>query len=138
MNRQKIIYFLPIVIVLSLFFAFLFILSDDGVRKNVPPADNKKAGVIAVNPAPSATSNTNKENKDNSNIRSSSAKLPKYFVTDFNGRVAIFSDEHSPIPDEITSIRIINLPVTDQELIQNGINIDSTAELSKLLEDLGS
>lgn len=63
---------------------------------------------------------------------------PYCYIKEFNGRLSIYASKESPIPDIITDIPLSILPAADQDIIRQGFFVYSEADLSKILEDLGS
>ena len=65
---------------------------------------------------------------------STTEKVIQYTVKDYNGQLAVFlNDEPSPI--KTFELYTKSLPKIDAEQIQNGITVNSEAELNKLLEE---
>ena len=56
-------------------------------------------------------------------------------VVDEGGRVCVYLNDELMLS---TDIPIASLPLADREALSNGIIVDSQAELTQLLEDLGS
>lgn len=57
-----------------------------------------------------------------------------YVIKNFNGSVAVF-EEGNDKPFKITGVSVNTLPYADQEVLKNGIIVNSQSELTRLLED---
>lgn len=60
-----------------------------------------------------------------------------YTLTEYGGRIALYKKGFS-MPVEIYDINISSLPLSDRELIKNGINAESDDEIQKVIEDYTS
>jgi hypothetical protein len=134
--NRKAIFYIPLVALLLIFCAFLFFMSDDTNIQNVP--DNNRLSISAPANNPQIQPQNDEQDPPAINDNSNNNNDFPIFIRDFNGKIAIFREENSPLPEEITNIRTYSLPDADKELILNGISIENHAQLSRLLEDLGS
>lgn len=63
---------------------------------------------------------------------------PKYTVKEYEGKIGVFTFGNKS-PDRILDgILVRDLPTYDRELLKNGIDAKSDAELSSILEDYDS
>lgn len=60
-----------------------------------------------------------------------------YTVAEYDGKIAVFKNEEN-IPLEIFDSYAAVLPEADRELLRNGIRVNSTEELQKIIEDYTS
>lgn len=61
----------------------------------------------------------------------------QYTIKDYNGRIAVFENDNSypqSVYDSYTSV----LPETDQRRLQEGIVVNNTADLQRIIEDYTS
>jgi hypothetical protein len=61
-----------------------------------------------------------------------------YLLREYEGHVAIYYEGFDRTPAVVTEIEIAQLPLADQELLTEGLNVADREELLLLLEDLGS
>lgn len=73
------------------------------------------------------------EKPTHSNIRSSTQITPKYTLTDYKGKVALFKVGFA-MPVEIYDVYISSLPIEEQERVKKGITAQSDEEVIKLIE----
>lgn len=124
------------------FFAYLYYFSiDDSLSPIVPqesespaPAPSPSSPVEYTTEPPAAPSEPSHIQLE----QPSAGSQPYCYIKEFNGRVSIYATPAAPIPDIITDIPLSILPAVDQEAVRRGFFLYSEAELSKLLEDLGS
>lgn len=57
-----------------------------------------------------------------------------YTLREYNGFLALFTDGNS-LPDAVYSVPIDSLPEADRKSLADGINVNNTQELQRLLED---
>ena len=62
----------------------------------------------------------------------------RYLVREYQGQVAVFLPKQLYGPKYVTGIRVDSLPQADREALEAGIRIRTDAQLTALLEDLGS
>lgn len=62
----------------------------------------------------------------------------EYFLRDKGGYVAVYEGRLSRTPLTITGIETAQLRSADRELLSTGIPVSDSAEVLRLLEDLGS
>ena len=62
----------------------------------------------------------------------------RYLVREYQGQVAVFLPKQLYGPKYVTGIRVDSLPLADREALEAGIRIRTDAQLTALLEDLGS
>lgn len=60
--------------------------------------------------------------------------LMGFILGSHNGYIALWT-EGSPEPKKVFPYRVTALPPADQKALEQGIHIDSTQELARLLED---
>ena len=65
----------------------------------------------------------------------SSTQNPLYSVKALNGKIAVFADGNDTPLYVLPSPLIDDLPLYDRELLTRGINVNSNAELLRVLED---
>ena len=61
-----------------------------------------------------------------------------YFISAYNGEIAVFSDDSDSLPLITTGISTSVLRSTDRSLLNSGIWVHSIEEAAALLEDFGS
>lgn len=64
-------------------------------------------------------------------------KIYKYKVSVFNGKLAVFEGD-SKIPYKVYDTYVSSLPEEDKKILTNGIYIDSSSELMKIIEEYTS
>ncbi|MDR1565069.1 MAG: hypothetical protein LBS74_08945 [Oscillospiraceae bacterium] len=57
-----------------------------------------------------------------------------YILSDFEGRLAIYRSGE-PVPIEVFDVVVENLPITDQELLSEGLETNSKKQLLLWIED---
>lgn len=57
-----------------------------------------------------------------------------YIIKEYNGKLAVF-ETGSDVPFRITELDISTLPISDQTILNNGIEVSDSKELSRILED---
>jgi hypothetical protein len=134
MNRRLLLAFIGFFAVCAIFVYSYYSMSDVQNPLNVPQettpspsAAPSEGAVPSQTPDQAIISIEQKENAQ-----------PYCYIGEFNGRLSIYATQNSPTPDIITDIPLSILPAIDQETIRKGFFVYSKAELSKLLEDLGS
>lgn len=90
-----------------------------------------------------------KHNNSTANITESSQNLtnniktshqtnnPTYVIKNYDGKVSVFEKGKS-IPLRVTDTLTSKLPQQDQEILQNGIEVNSQKDVSNILEDFCS
>ncbi len=78
----------------------------------------------------------NTDEPDNTQISSQSqtVKYHSYVVKEYNGKIAVF-EKGSQSPYRTTDMYINFLPEYDKALLSTGIEVDTQAEVNKVLED---
>lgn len=61
-----------------------------------------------------------------------------YTVREYNGKIAVFVQDHTTPLDILPDPYVRDLPQADQAMLKKGIALQSEAELQSLLEDLSS
>lgn len=61
-----------------------------------------------------------------------------YILMAYGGRIAVFSASDPGIPITVTGISVSSLRESDRQLIEEGIALETQAQVAQLLEDLGS
>ena len=61
-----------------------------------------------------------------------------YVLKDYMGSLSVFYGPYQEIPAAITEIETAGLRQRDQELLRQGIHVETREELLQLLEDFGS
>ena len=61
-------------------------------------------------------------------------QFPKYTVKEYDGKIAIFSDDDET-PKKTLNIYIDELPKKDRQLLKNGITAENDEQLNRILED---
>ncbi len=79
--------------------------------------------------APKDCFDTAKEEKITQN-----KKTEDFIIKEYNGSVAVFKNGKD-LPFKTTETMVADLPTADRELLKKGINVASTEELSRILED---
>lgn len=64
----------------------------------------------------------------------SSTAKNTYTVREFDGQIAIFSDD-SEIPVKVFDTSVSALPKSDRELLELGITVETPEELQRIIED---
>lgn len=60
-----------------------------------------------------------------------------YTVTEYQGKIAVFKNTDT-IPLDVYDTYVSYLPEHDRELLKEGIRVNNTAELQKIIEDYTS
>ena len=61
----------------------------------------------------------------------------KYRISVFNGKLAVFEGE-SKLPYKVYDTYISNLPDEDAKILTDGIRVNSSSELNKIIEEYTS
>ena len=57
-----------------------------------------------------------------------------YTLKEYGGKIAVFIDEKTE-PEQVLDIQVSIFPDTDRELLKDGITVNSSEELYRLIED---
>ena len=140
MNKRLFTSFVGFFIVCCLFL-YLYQSSDAQIAPSVPNKEKRPlpSPITPIRAVPLPPSSDSPINVPIGAATPPNAAERSYgYINEFNGRLAVFADIHSPIPDIVTDITLSILPEADRQIIRQGFFVYSEAELSKLLEDLGS